>query len=149
MKRDRPAKSPFSEIGQVGVIVRDLDKTIEYLKSLGIGPFGPKSREPIIENELRGKPFDYRPKAMFAQLGHVELELIQPPEGECVQREFLESKGEGIHHLGFFVDDLDKEVGKLTKHGFTVIQRGRRSNGGGYAYLDTGKVGGIFLELIQ
>jgi 4-hydroxyphenylpyruvate dioxygenase-like putative hemolysin len=33
--------------------------------------------------------------------------------GESIQKEFLESKGEGVEHLGFFVDNLWEEVAKL------------------------------------
>ena len=145
----RSQKSPFADISQVGVVVRDIDRTIEYLSTLGIGPFQPSSRAPVIENELRGKPAKFEIKLKFAQLGPLELELIQPVTGHCIQREFLESKGEGVHHLGVFVDDLDKEVDRLTKQGVTVLQRGRRSTGGGYAYLDTAEVGGIVFELLQ
>ena len=142
-------RSPFSEIGQVGVVVKDIDKTIEYLSSLGIGPFEPAHRAPIVERKVWGKPVALELKVRFAQMGQVELELIQPCKGEGIQKKFLESKGEGIHHFGFFVDDLDQEVAKLVKQGVKVIQSGRRSTGGGFAYLETDTVGGIILELIQ
>jgi len=61
----------------------------------------------------------------------------------------LETKGEGINHLGFLVDDIDREVAKLVKKGFKVISSGKFLTGGGFAYFDTGKVGGILFELIQ
>ena len=149
MEKSGTEKLPFLKVDQVGVVVKDIGKTIEHLASLGIGPFEPAHSTPIIEREVRGKPGDYELKIRFAQLGQVELELIQPVKGECIHKEFLESKGEGIHHLGFFVDDIGKEIAKLTKQGIKIPQSGRRANGGGFAYLETDAVGGIVLELIQ
>jgi len=148
MEKVRAETSPFSQIGQVGIVVNDIDQAINYLNSLGIETFEPK-RIQITERWLRGKPANYKCELKFARLGSVELELIQPIEGETIHKEFLESKGEGIHHLGFFVADLDKEVAKLAKLGVKVIQSGRRPGGGGFAYLDTYVGSGILLELIQ
>lgn len=149
MERNQAVTLPFSEKLQVGVVVKDIDKTIEYLSSLGIGPFKPLHRPPMVERKVRGKLADYKLKIALAQLGQLELELIQPVEGECVQKEFLENKGEGIHHLGIYVDDLNKEVAELGKHGVKVIQSGRRATGDGFAYLGTSAIGGITIELIQ
>ena len=39
MEKKKEGKSPFSQIGQVGVIVRNMDEAIEHYSSLGIGPF--------------------------------------------------------------------------------------------------------------
>ena len=71
-------------------MVKDLDKTIEYFSSLGIGPFEPLQRPPMVERRVRGKPADYKLKIALAQLGQIQLELIQPVQGECVQNEFLD-----------------------------------------------------------
>ncbi|MBI2856767.1 MAG: VOC family protein, partial [Chloroflexi bacterium] len=64
-------------------------------------------------------------------------------------KEFLETRGEGLHHLGFFVTDLDNQINNLTRQGFQVTQGGKRLTGGGFAYFDTDKVGGVVLELVQ
>ena len=36
---------------------------------------------------------------------------------------FLEKRGEGIHHIAFAVDDIDAEIERLTKEGFTVLNK--------------------------
>ena len=38
---DMPDKSLFSKVDHIGVVVRDIDKAVEYYESLGIGPFEP------------------------------------------------------------------------------------------------------------
>ena len=70
-------------------------------------------------------------------------------EGKTIQSEFLERNGEGVHHLGFLVDDLDAEIAKYEERGFNVIQRyDTPQKGVSFAFLDTDKVGGIVFELV-
>ena len=51
----------------------------------------------------------------------VQYELIEPVFGNSLFSKFLETKGEGIHHLGFFVTDIDKEITKLVEKSFKII----------------------------
>ena len=149
MEKSEAQKSSSLQIGQVGVVVRDIDKAVEYYSSFGIGPFEPLNVS-IIEREVYGKPAeDVKNIVKVAQVGKVDLELVQPAAGESIQKEFLERHGEGINHLGFFVDDLNQEVAKLVEKGFKVIMSAKFIGGGGFAYLDTDKVGGVQFELIQ
>jgi len=142
-------ESPFSKVAQIGVIVRDMDKAIEYYQSLGIGPFEPL-KTTSTDRKAYGKPApEVKNLVRVAQMGQVQFELVQPVSGESVQKEFLESRGEGINHLGFLVDDLDNEVAKLVEKGFKVTNSVKFIGGGGVAYLDTDKVGGVMFELIQ
>ena len=142
-------KSPFSKVDHIGVIVRDMDKAIEQYQALGIGPFEPLSETPT-DRKLYGKPADdIRNKVRVAQMGNIRFELAQPVSGESIQKEFLERRGEGINHLSFAVDDLDKEVAKLAEKGFKVAFRGKFQEGGGFAYFDTDKVGGVIFALEQ
>ena len=149
MKESETEKSPFSAIRQVGVVVKDVDKFVEFYSSLGIGPFESSYYPPVVEKRIRGELASYKTKTRVVKMGQVDLEVIQPLEGESAQRAFLESKGEGVNHLAFFVDDLEKEVAKLTKRGLKVIQSGKMASGGGFAYFDTAAIGGIILELTQ
>ena len=136
------------EVGQIGIVVRDLEKTVDYyLSTFGIGPFKIVEVE-YYEATFHGRPGPLKIRIGLARMGQVTLELIEPPEGEGTHREFLENRGEGLHHLGFYVPDVDSEAAKFQEQGIEVIQRGRRV-GGGYAYMDTEKVGGVIFELIE
>ena len=142
-------KSPFSKIDHIGILVRDVDKAVEYYESLGIGPFKPVPRI-AIDRVVRGKPADdVHHLASIAPMGSVKLELVQPVSGESVQKEFLDKHGEGINHLGFLVDDFEKEVARLVGKGYKVISSAKFAAGGGLAYLDTDRVGGVIFELLQ
>ncbi len=143
-------KSPFSRVDQIGVVVRDMDAAVAFYTSLGIGPFRSLNFSRY-DRRVYGKLMGDEHKNIIkvAQMGSVELELIQPVSGESVQRQFLEEKGEGINHLGFFVDDIESETAKLVQKGFTVINSVKYEGGGGVAYLDTDRIGGVSFELTQ
>ncbi len=135
-------------VSQIGIVVRDMDKAIEYYdKMLGLGPF---VRPEINYDEkfYYGKPVDSVWTMGFCSLGSVELELIQPITGPTIYHDFLKEKGEGIHHLGFDVTEIDEKIALCRKIGIRIIQSGRGSTSL-FAYLDTVVVGGVIFELIQ
>jgi methylmalonyl-CoA/ethylmalonyl-CoA epimerase len=147
MEKNTAVESPFSRLIQVGVVVKDLDKAVERLLSLGIGPFTPMHIPDDAEQWFRGKPLDAKFKISGAKLGEIMLELIQPLEGKSPHQEFLDSQGEGIQHIAFAVDDLDREVAKLTNQGVSVLLSANLRDVR-VAYLDLG-VGGLIFELMQ
>ena len=149
MKKTQKGETSSWRLDHVGVLVRDLDKAVDSFQSLNIGPFGPNESKMITDRKVYGKPANIKLKGMFAPMGPVRLELIQPIEGESVQKEILDSKGEGINHIAFTVDDLDKEVKKLEEQGFKVVSSGKMAPSYAFAYIDTRKIGGFIIELIK
>ena len=134
MKSDTGAVT-LPSADQVGVVVRDVDKTVEFLSStFGIGPWRimEVSRS---EDEIRVGDGPYKLKLAFAQLGLFELELIQVLEGKTIWSDFLETKGEGLHHIGFHVPNMDELVSKMQQQGVGVLQSGF-GQGRGYAYMN-------------
>lgn len=133
---------------QVGVVVRDVEKVVERLGELGMGPFQkmvlPPEREEYFRKDRMYAEFDIR----GTRMGNVQLELIQPLTGDSPHREFLETKGEGIQHVMYQVDNLEETVKKLTDKGVEVLLRAKFPGGGGVAYVDLG-VGNIVIELSQ
>ena len=135
------------------IIVRDMNEAIKFYETLGIGPFPPTigpEGVPLSGQTVRGKQSDYTMDLRYAKggVGGLNFELVQPLEGESIYKEFLEKKGEGVHHLAFVVDDLDKEIAEMAERGFKVIQTGQTARGK-FAYFDTDAVGGVVTELIQ
>jgi methylmalonyl-CoA/ethylmalonyl-CoA epimerase len=148
MERSAEAETKSWKIMQVGVVVRDVKKAIEQLSSLGIGPFEPKTLPPDRKEWFRGEPMDAEFNIHAARVGDVELELIQPISGESPHKEFLETKGEGIQHVMFAVDDFDKELDRLTKNGASVLLKAEMPGGRGLAYVDL-NAANFVVELIQ
>jgi methylmalonyl-CoA/ethylmalonyl-CoA epimerase len=137
------------KVHHIGAVVKDIDEGIKYYSSnFGLGPFNliDHSRKGAF---IHGKLGDYRIKQAFAKMGQTLLELNQVVEGRPIQQEFLETRGEGVHHLGFVVDDLEEEVARFRKKGFGVIQSYTAPhNDVRFAFVDTGKVGGLVFELV-
>jgi methylmalonyl-CoA/ethylmalonyl-CoA epimerase len=133
---------------QVGVVVRNLDKAVERLQSFGFGPFESSPLAPNRQEWYRGKPFLLDVKISKAKLGDVQLELIQPTDGESLHKEYLDEKGEGIQHVMFGVNDFEKEVAALTEKGASVVLKAIMPGGRTIAYVDL-NVGGLVVELVQ
>ena len=133
-------------LGQIGVVVKDLDRAIAFYEStFGLGPF--EIREVEAPNVWdRGEEKHIKARLAFASLGEVELELIQILEGDSLHLEFLRKHGEGLHHLGFFVKDFPAKLEQAKAMGLQVLQKD--PFGQFYAYLDTRQHGGIIFELI-
>jgi catechol 2,3-dioxygenase-like lactoylglutathione lyase family enzyme len=150
MGNNTAGKSTFTRLVHIGVVVRDMNKTIERLTALGIGPFKPRILPPDAQETYRGKPFipSQRVAIQITQIGNMELELIQPINGESPHQEFLEQKGEGIQHLGFIVDNLQEDIKRLTTKGSEILLTSQFKGGGGVAYLDLDVVG-LIVELVQ
>lgn len=137
-------------VDQIGIVVKDMDRAIEYYgANFGWGPFRVQERE-IKGFTYRGKIGNCRLKMALARSGPIEIELIQVLEGETPHTEFLREKGEGVQHLRCCVDDLDKMLAELAKEGIEpVFHQSLPQFGVSWAYLNSDKVGGVMLELIQ
>jgi methylmalonyl-CoA/ethylmalonyl-CoA epimerase len=141
-------KSAFSELRHIGLVVRDANETIKRLASIGIGPFEAEVLPPKVEcSQYQGKPYRARVKGYSASIGDMHLEIHQPLEGEGPHMAFLHTKGEGFDHLGFFVDDIEKETQEFIKRGASLL-RSITWEGGGSAYFDIG-LDGVMVELVQ
>ena len=150
MERNVIRESIFTHLVHIGVVVRDMNKTIERLNALGIGPFKPRILPPDAREKYRGKPFipSKRVAIQITNIGNIELEVIQPIDGESPHQEFLDEKGEGIQHLGFMVNNLEEDIKHLTNEGSSILLTSQFRGGGGVAYLDL-DVAGLIVELVQ
>jgi len=147
---NRREKLPFSQLHHIAVVVRDLVQAIKHFSSMGIGPFEsyPPMREYVRVNVPDESAF-YNIQIRVAQIGPVALQIIQPPEGRTIYGDFLKKRGEGVFHLGFRVDDIEKEEAYLKQLGLRVLSSGRRADGSGFTYFDTAAIGGIHLLIRQ
>jgi len=130
------------EIRHLGFIVSDMDRAIEYYKSLGIAAIGR-------ELPLMQLPNGSKLKVRFAQIGSMVIEFFQPVEGESMQLDFLRKHGEGIQHMAFTVADIDTAVDDLVSKGVKLIFRADMPAGNRMAYFDTGQIGDFLIELVQ
>jgi methylmalonyl-CoA/ethylmalonyl-CoA epimerase len=122
-------KEMFHDFVQIGVVVADVDQATKYLTEIfGIGPFRivdwPPEGRTDIKKFYHGEPGDFTARMAFAELGPVELELIQPVSGESIWADFLRDHGGGIHHLRFNVNDIEPVQDYLAQHDIVPAQHG-------------------------
>jgi catechol 2,3-dioxygenase-like lactoylglutathione lyase family enzyme len=138
-------ETPFRQLHHICIVVHDLEKSVAYYESLGIGPW--QDYPPLTEyTDLRVPNPDAfsRLRYTFVNLDNVQLQLCEPPHLDCAQRRFLDGHGEGVFHIGF-ESDVDTAARQGEELGMTVSMRGQRDNGSGFVYFDTLDRAGVVL----
>ncbi|MBQ4564348.1 MAG: VOC family protein [Lachnospiraceae bacterium] len=114
---------------QIGLIVRSFDELKEdYEKILGLtnfrlGEFPPKTGEDP-KRIYHGKSGDFSGKFYFYQWNNIEIELIEPVDGESIWKDYLsDGKKCGIHHIKFAVERLEPLDEYFATLGITVRSR--------------------------
>ncbi len=143
-------------VHQVGIVVEDLERAITgHSRLLGYSDtdwrradFGPESVERLL---VRGAPVEFSMRLGFAG-SDPELELIEPVSGPSIYREWLDERGEGLHHLAVVVRSLAEATAAMEHAGFGVVQAGAGfapEGRGGFAYYETGQALGYVLEAVE
>ena len=100
----------LTKIDHLGIAVRNLDKSVEYYEnSLGLSCHG---REEVESQKVR---------TAFFEIGEVHLELLEPTSEDSPVARFLEKNGEGIHHIAFRTDDIEKQLNQASDSGVKLI----------------------------
>ena len=135
------------KISQIGIVVKDLQSAVNYYQGLGFGPFQIIDR-PEETCELHGEQSRFRIKTALGAAGTVQLEIIQVLSGKNAHSEFLETRGEGVHHVGIYVDDIEAELAANVEKGMDVVSRGEFM-GVKWVYIDTTSILGHLIEFIE
>lgn len=140
--------SSMGTFHHIGAIVKDMNKAIDRLALIGVKPTGmpngQKTAEVRFKGEFKDQPAEWSVNICMLKMGEMNIELLQPTEGESVFQEFVDNGLEGIHHVAYIVEDVDKAADRLIKRGATVVTKGAAAQGSFY-YLETG--GSIIIEL--
>ena len=146
----RTTNTPFRQLHHVCIVVHDLDKTVAYYESLGMGPWFdyPKSRSPYVRFEVPSEEASAAMRYKCLDLDNVQIQLCQPTQMDSPQRRFLDAHGEGVYHLGFEVPDCDDAEVQVRQAGpVDIIARGRRADNSGFTYYNTRTDAGVVLEV--
>ena len=148
MSQQEESRFTLPPVYQLGYVVRDIEKACRYYESVfGTGPFSDVIDVNMDGALLRGEPVETTIKVAFVDSGDVQIELIEPVVGENVYTEFLETRGEGIHHLAYKVDDMEAiKAVYAEKVGEPVFSRDMGIME--FAYFDTSEVGGLMIEFL-
>jgi len=127
-------------IHHVGIAVRSLEEAANRLGGLlGL---------------QRGASYDlpeFGVKALFLPVGEGNLELLEPLGTGSSVASFLEKRGEGMHHICFEVDDIERALADFAAQGAKLIDQKPRPGAGGHlvAFVHPKSTHGVLVELKQ
>lgn len=100
--------SMIKGIEHIGIAVKSIKSAREFFKKMGLE----FSEEEIVESE--------KVKISFCELNNVKIELLEPVSEDSPIYKFVE-KGGGIHHIGFFVEDIKEFCKNLQGKGIELV----------------------------
>jgi 4-hydroxyphenylpyruvate dioxygenase-like putative hemolysin len=103
------------------------------------------------KTRYHGQPTKARVKQAFFHFDNISLEVLEPVGGPSTWKEFLDSNGEGVHHIAFEIKSMDDRIAEMQGRDVTLIQQGRWTDysGGRYAYFDSNAQLAVILELLE
>ena len=138
-ERPRPQLTPPGRIHHVAVIVQSIEESLALYRDLLGLPL-----ETIMDI-----PSD-RVRIAFLGVGESKVELVEPTDDTTGVARFLESKGEGFHHVCFEVDNLAEALIRLELDGLELIDTApRRGAEGPVAFIHPRSCQGVLVELIE
>lgn len=128
------------KIEHLGIAVKDIHAANKlYTTLLNTEPY----KQELVESE--------GVITSFFMCGDSKIELLQATGSESPIAKFIEKRGEGIHHIAFDVDDIEKEIRRLQKEGFQLIHQTPKDGADNklIAFLHPKSSNGVLVELCQ
>jgi len=129
----------IKKVHHVGIAVKDLKESVALFERL-LG----------LKAHVEDAPCQKVTEAIFRFGGGIEIDLVEPTGPDSAVAKFLEKRGEGLHHIAFEVDDIDKDLQSMEEKGIQLIDKqGREGVAGKIGFLHPKSVNGVLVELIQ
>jgi methylmalonyl-CoA/ethylmalonyl-CoA epimerase len=135
----------LTRIDHVGIACRDLDASIEFYETVfGLTVAGRETNEAQGVREAMLYVADAPGGASYVQ-------LLEPLSPDTPVGKFLTARGEGVHHIGYGVEDVAAALDGVRGDGLRLIDERPRhgSLGAAIAFLHPKSVGGVLTELVQ
>lgn len=128
------------KIDHIGIAVKSIDEALSLYKD-------------VYGLELKGveEVKDQKVKTAFLPLGDSEIELLEATDPSSAIAKFIEKKGQGIQHIAFKVDDVEKALEEAKAKGIRLIDEKPRYGAGGakIAFLHPKSTKGVLVEFCQ
>lgn len=128
------------KIEHIGIAVKDLETSNQlFAKLLG----KPHYKVEAVESE--------HVNTAFFQTGESKIELLHATSADSAIAKYIEKKGEGIHHIAFAVEDIEKEVERLKAEGFQPISEKPKKGADNKLvfFFHPKSANGVLIELCQ
>lgn len=126
-------------IDHVGIAVKDIDAALKLFHDVFGAPLAEVKQ--LDDQGIRGA---------LVQVGQTRLELMEPTAENTTIGRFIERRGEGLHHLAFYVQDLPGKIQIVDDLGLQLIDQAPREGlSGDIAFIHPRSVFGILTELVE
>jgi methylmalonyl-CoA/ethylmalonyl-CoA epimerase len=128
------------KIDHIGIAVHSIEKALPfYTEVLKLPLLGIEE----VESE--------KVRVAFLKIGESKLELLEPTSAESAIAQFLEKRGEGIHHVALAVDSIQDRITDMKEKGIRMINEQPKQGAGGamVAFMHPKSTGGILFEYCE
>jgi methylmalonyl-CoA/ethylmalonyl-CoA epimerase len=129
-----------NKIDHIGIAVHSIEKALPfYTDILNLTLLGIEE----VESE--------KVKIAFLKIGESKLELLEPMSKESAIANFLEKRGEGIHHIALAVDSIQDRIDEIKEKGIRMINDTPKPGAGGamVAFMHPKSTGGVLFEYCE
>ena len=130
----------ITKINHVGIAVNSIDEILKlYTDTLGLKFEGTE----VVEEQ--------GVKTAIVSVGESKIELLESTDPEGPIAKFIDSRGEGLHHLAFEVNNVQEALGTMTDKGVSLIDEKPRRGVGNtrIAFLHPKGTGKVLMELVE
>lgn len=130
----------ISKVDHIGIAVNNLEETLKvYQEVLGLELHGVE----VVEEQ--------KVKVAFLPIGDTEIELLEATAPDSPIAKFIEAKGQGVQHIAFKVDNIEKALEDMKAKGMRLIDEKPRYGAGGarIAFLHPKSTNGVLIELSE
>ena len=130
----------MDKIEHIGIAVKDIGEVSKFYKDV----FECQISEEIDVPERKIR-------IAFTEISGVKLEFVMPTDKESVVAKFIDKRGEGIHHICFEVEDVEKATTELKDKGVELVDDRPRMGAEGkkIVFIKPKSTHGVLVELKQ
>ena len=130
----------MKKIEHIGIAVTDINKSNELFSKI----FGKENyKSEIVESE--------GVITSFFQIGENKIELVEAKNPDSPISKYLQKNREGMHHIAFEVEDIEKEMERLKKEGIRLVNDSPKKGADNklICFLHPKDTNGVLIELCQ
>jgi methylmalonyl-CoA/ethylmalonyl-CoA epimerase len=131
----------LTKVDHIGIVVRNIDEALDiYKRAFDLDPI---KKEVIEETKL---------KIAFVQVGEVLIEFVEPMEpGFGMIGQFLDEKGEGLHHIAYRVEDIEASIERMRQANIPLMDEEPQpgADASRIVFLESTCTQGVVTELVE